>query len=505
MKKTLLSIIFISFILIITGCSEDNETHVDSNYKYDVVTLEGGDYGLPTPYLHYGRGPGGYKMALIYDSLLEYGEEGLIPWMAKEYELSDDGLSYTFTLEDNIKWHDGESLTTEDVKFSFEYFEKHPPVWNGVFIEDEPLVDSIEIISETQIKFNFSKPNATILERVGKVRIIPKHIWEDIDEPEKYDDDKALIGSGPFKLNEYSSEHGKYEFIAFEDYWGKNQVVEKIRFIPISDSIMAFENNQLDLISIGTDLLPRYEDDSDYTILEDPGFWGYRLVFNLENELLSKKELRQAIAYGIDQEDIIQKVARGAAIKGSPGYLPKDHIWYNEDIKQYDYNPKKAEELLEGNEYSFKLLIGNSNNEVRIAELMKLSLADIGIDLEVESIDGRARDSALNEGNYEILLTGHGGWGSDADNLRSRYTTIDGYNNKEINRLGQAQLLEMDVDIRKDIIFEMQELIAEEIPMIPLYNTKGYRVHRKDSFDNWVYMFDHHNPTHSKLSFLEKE
>jgi len=480
------------------------ESQEEEGYTYPVVRLEGGDYGLPTPFLHYGRGPGGYKMALIYDSLLEYGEEGLIPWLAESYELSEDQQSYTFTLREGDTWHDGQPLTPEDVKFSFEYFAMHPPVWNGVLLEGEPVVESIEILGNNILEFNLNEPNATNLEQIGRVRIIPKHIWEDVEEPETFDEEAALIGSGPFQLTEYSSEHGTYEFSAFEDYGGPKPIVEKIQFVPVSDSVMAFENNQVDFISIGEDLLERYEDHSEYEMLGDPGFWGYRLAFNMEDHpVLRDRDLRQAIAYGIDQQDLIDKVARGAATSGSPGYLPTDHVWYNESVGFYDYNPEKAKELLEGETYTFTLLTGNSNAEVRIGELMKISLEKAGIQLEVQSIDGKARDSALASGDYEILLTGHGGWGSDADSLRSRYL-IEGFEHEKIRELGQKQLLEMDPEKRKEIVFELQEEIAREVPILPLYNTKGYRVYRRENFDNWIYMFDHHNPTHSKLSFVEK-
>ena len=87
-----------------------------------VINLSGGDWGYPSPYTHYSRGPGMFKMRLIFDSLLERGEEGLIPWLAKDYDISNDGKVYTFVLNQGVKWHDGKDLTAEDVKFSFEYF-----------------------------------------------------------------------------------------------------------------------------------------------------------------------------------------------------------------------------------------------------------------------------------------------------------------------------------------------------------------------------------------------
>ena len=498
----------------------DNTEDLDLEEQEDqvVIRLAGGDYGLPSPYLHYPRGPGGYKMQLVFDSLLEKDEKGLIPWMAKDWEISEDGLEYIFTINDNIYWHDGEPLKMEDIKFSFEYFEKHPPAWNPVTIDGKTIVDKIEILDENKIKFIMTEKKATALEVLGYARILPKHIWEEVEDPQAFDTDQALIGCGPYQLKSYNKEHGSYEFVAFKEYWGPKQRVDKIQYLPISDKVLAFENNEIDLIEVGTDLLGRYENNSQFNISENPGFWGYRIIFNMEREpIFKEKEVRQGIAHGIDQEEMIEKVARGAAIIASPGYLPKDHIWYNSKVKSYPFDIELAREKLGNKVYSFELLIGNSNDEVRIAELMKISLEKAGVQINIKSIDSKARDSAINSGDYEIVLTGHGGWGSDADILRGRYAssksdgksasgnTILGYENQEIQTLAQQQLRELDINKRKDMIFELQELIAEEIPFLPLYNTTGHMVYSPNKYDGWMYMYDHHSLDHSKLSYLQRK
>ncbi|SDK18208.1 ABC transporter substrate-binding protein [Natronincola ferrireducens] len=529
LKKILVVGLIVMMVFSLIGCSSTteegsagetvaNEVEEDKNTEPVVIRQEGGDWGYPSPYLHYSRGPGGYKMQLSFDSLLERDEDGLIPWLAKEWETTEDGLAYIFTLQENVKWHDGEIVTPEDVKFSFEYFEKHSPVWNPVSMQGKPFVEEIEILEDNQIKFVLSQKNATILEKIGDVRIIPQHIWEEVEEPEAFDDEKAVIGCGPYRLTGYSKEHGTYEFTAFEDYWGPKQRVEKIQFLPVSDAVLAFENNQVDIIGIGSDLVDRYKGDGQFTILENPGFWGYRLIFNMErNPLLKEKEIRQAIAYGIDQEEMVEKVARGAAIVGSAGYLPEDHIWHNPKVKKYTFNEEEAKSLLGDKKLSLQLLVGDSNPEVRIAELMKISLNKVGIEVNIKSVDMKARDNAVTTGDYELALIGHGGWGGDADGLRVRYASdvksdgssatnaIPGYDNQEIRRLAEEQLREMNVEKRKELIFALQELIAEEIPMIPIYNTTGYTLYRPETYDGWMYMFDHHSVSHSKLSYLERK
>ena len=127
-----LTVIFLSFIFVgLTGNSGIFQQKVrasendENSYEVKVIRLEGGDWGYPTPYSHYPRGPGGFKMYLIFDSLLERGREGLIPWLARDYQIKNGGTQYLFTLRKDIKWHDGKSLTAEDIKFSLEYATEH--------------------------------------------------------------------------------------------------------------------------------------------------------------------------------------------------------------------------------------------------------------------------------------------------------------------------------------------------------------------------------------------
>ncbi len=518
-------------ILILTGCStkeqegitnikkeQDVEIKVEKDKNSEPITLnlEGGDWGYLSPYTHYSRGPGSYKMKLIFDSMLERGEEGLIPWLAESWDIDETGTDYIFKIRKGINWHDGEPMTAEDIKFSFEYYAKHPPVSDELNLSKNNYIKEINIIDEDIINIKVESPDATLLERFGMSRIIPKHIWEKVDDPIKFDLPEAVIGCGPYILKDYNKEQGAYKLEAFEDYWGPKQKANIIRFIPVSDNILAFENGDIDITGITPDILSKYKDNPKYKVIENPAFWGYKLAFNMEKRPeLKNKELRQAIAYAIDKEELIEKVARGAAKPASPGYLPVEHVLYNKDIQQYDFDLEKSKELLNGNSYDFTLLTGNSNAEVRIGELIKINLEKVGINVDVQSLDSKSRDGAIKNGDYELALNGHGGWGNDADILRRQYAQIStgptfssgipGYSNEEINKLCEKQLIEIDEEKRKEIIFQLQFLIAEEIPQIPLYNTSGYTVYLPEKYDGWKHVFNHHEVTHNKISYLQMD
>lgn len=514
--KSLILSLVIMCTLILQGCGAEkvNEELKDegktNERKTSVLRLEGGDWGNLTPYSHYSRGPGAYKMRLIFDSLLERGENGLIPWLAEKYDISSDGKEYTFTLKNNVKWHDGKELTAEDVKFSLEYFEKNPPVSDSLNIEGKSFVKKAEVLDKNKIKIIVEKENSTVLDRFADIRIIPKHIWEKIEDPIAFNTSEALIGCGPYKLEQYNKEQGAYKFTAFNEYWGPKPRVDVLEFIPVSDSVLAFDKGEIDIANITPDIITKYENNKEFVVNTNPAFWGYRLAFNMEKRPeLKSKELRQGISYAINKQELIDKVARGAGKIASPGYLPVDHIWYNKDIKQYNCDTEKAKELLNNKKYSFTLLISNSKPELRIAELIKIDLEKVGIDLNIKSVDIKTRDAAVKSGDYEMILNGHGGWGNDADLLRKMYcsngkfSSIPGYSNERINELSQKQLFEINEESRKEIVLQLQKEIAEELPQIPLYNTTEYTVYRPEKYDGWKYMFNHHSLTHNKLSYLD--
>jgi len=504
-----------------SNISKDGDLHTASDEQAPVIlNLKGGvDYGYPSPYTHYSRGPGSYKMELVFDSLLERGEKGMIPWMAEKWEVSPDGKIYTFTLHDNIKWHDGVLVTAEDVKFSFEYFEKHPPVRANLLIDGKPFIENIDVLDNLTLKVTIDQPIACAIDNLGTSRIIPKHIWENVEEPEKFITEESAIGCGPFVIKEHNKEQGIYRFEAFSDYYGPKALVDVLQFVPVpnNNELLAFESGDIDLAAITPDVLSKYEDDTEYKVIRNPPFWGYRLMFNMEKrpELL-EKEVRQAIAHAIDQQELIEKVARGAGTLGSAGYLPQGHIWYNDNVKKYEFNIDKSKELLKGKELSFTLISGNSNEEIRIVELLKISMQKAGIRLDVKSMDSKSRDAALKNGNYELCINGTGGLGNDADNLRRVYTNqmlvsgkkntllgIPGYNNSQINELCNQQIFEIDAEKRKKLVYSLQEVISEEIPLIPLYNTTGYNVYRPSKYDGWKYMYNHHSVSHAKISYLD--
>lgn len=480
-----------------------------------VIRLQGSDTGLPNPFRHHTRGPGMSKMQLLYDSLLEIDEKGYIPWLAKSYEVNEDGTVYSFNLVENAFWHDGTPLTVADVIFTMDYYRVHPPVTDNLTVDGEFLIKSVEKTGDWSFDIEVNHADNTYLSRLGGVRILPKHIWAKVEDPIAYEGDGAVVGSGPFKMTHYDSVKGEYRYEATQDYWGLEPAVAAIEWVPVSDAVMAFENGEIDLVNMAPDLLERYRSDDTYLVRELPSYHSYRLMMNMESsEALKDKTVRKAMAYGINRQALVDKIARGAADVSSMGYVPSTSKWYNPAIESYDYDLEKAKTFLNGRSYSFKLLTGNTPSEIKLAELIQLDLEQIGIAIEIESVESKTRDQAVKSGQYQLLLINSGGMGGDPDYLRSIYgnstantaalsaATLKGYYNEQVTALSKEQASVMDEAVRETIIDEMQVLIAEDVPMLMLYTNHDNFVYRPAHYDGWFARMDHSKLDHNKLSYV---
>lgn len=473
-----------------------------------------GDYGLPNPYRHAGRGPGIFKMQMLYDSLLEKGKEGDIPWLAKSWDESDDGLEVTFNLVENAFWHDGEALDADDVLFTFGYIEKHLP--GRVFTMDrgESIIDSIEKTGDFTVKIRFKRYSPIYISSVGSVRILPEHIWSKVDDPKSYDGEGKTVGSGPYVLDNYTADQGLYRFTAFDKYWGKRPVTKAIEYIPVSNQVLALENGEIDFGSVSPETKDRFEGKEDMKVVSFNTHHAYRLYLNQEIiPEFKERSVRQAVAYALDRKGYVEKIQRGYGEPAPMGYLHSEHRFYNPNIEKYDYNLEKAKELMAGRKINVTMLLSNSPKELRLAELIKIDLEKIGINVELKSMERRARDGVVKKNDYETALIYYGGLGSDPDVLRRTFSTykadgkggsVPGYSNQQLDEILNQQAQEKDPEKRMKLVHESQKIIAEDVPMVMVYADYQICAYNSKANDSWTSVYDHSRIQHPKISFLEK-
>ncbi len=513
LKKGVALLLAVVMLSILPGCSsstgksDSEEKNSLANQKQvEVIKLAGGDWGYPTPYGIYPRGPGSRKMALIFDTLLTTdADSNPAAKLATEWEKSEDGLIYTLKIRPEVKWNDGEAFTAEDVVFTYNYFKTIPPV-NA---PDFSKVANMEAVDAQTLKVTLTEADPKFLSNMTSFYILPKHVWETVTDPINYQDPKAVVGTGPYKLTEYSKEHGTYRYVINEDYWGSEPKVKELQFIPVSEEILAFEQEDIDRISITPDVMERFESNDEYEIMQYVTSWAYRLYYNMNTQPeFANTTFRQAVAYAINRDQLVEKIERGSAVAGNPGVLHPTNKQYNSAVEQYANDPKKAEELLDsigfkdtdgdkirenasGEKLSFTLLADEGST--RVAELIKQDLSLVGIEINVQTTDTKTRDARFAAGDFEMIINGSGG-GEDLAEVTntkksakatSTTASVVGYNNPQVDQLYTDLQKTTDPAEQLKISGELQALLAQELPKLTLYYKNIIMVHRPAVYDGW--------------------
>jgi len=228
------------------------------------------------------------------------------------------------------------------------------------------------------------------------------------------------------------------------------------------------------------------------------------MTINHQKEPLNRKEFRQALAYAIDRQALVDVTQRGHGIPGSPCLLAPDNPWYNPDIEQYDYNPEKSRQLLEGLGYTLnnegyftrdgqvlelELITQTAYGFKEVGQFLKDSLEDAGIKIDLIVMEGKSLDARVEAWDFDLSVYGHGGLYEPS--ILPKVITSAGFNSarytddEELNELLEEQMHEMDPDARLALVQRAEALYAEDVPAVTLYHPDWYWAH--DGRVNWYY------------------
>lgn len=524
MKKILKTVLLMLLVLLFafTGlaCStstvqKDNVQVQDQRTEERVLRIDEENLGYPSVYTVSPKGRGYLLMSFIFDTLTWKDEKGVIPLLAEKWESSPDQKVWTFHLAKNAKFTDGKPLTAEDVKFSYEYLQKHPHPW--VYLK---MISEIKAVDAYTVEIHLNQVYAPFITDIaGNVPIMPKHIWEKVNDPAKFDTTEAVIGSGPFKLASYDKAAGTYVFEANKEYFYGKPVVDKLIFSANANPKEALGKGELDAAQrakYGEAMQLKKE--GKFKVIEGPGFWVARMYFNFNIPEFNKKEFRQALYYAINRPELVEKATKKSTVAGNPGHIHPDSEWYSKDVKQYEFNPAIANQLLDSigmkdtnkdgvREYSgkpvqYEFLV--TDDRVSDAEMIKKYLSAIGIKLDVKAMDMNSVASLIQEGKFSLALNGHGSFGGDPVLLARfaspkvtagstpKITTQGGkeWSNQKFDQIFGEQLMETDKTKRYQQVAELQKIIAEELPTLTLYYKKITFAYNQEKFDGWFFTKD---------------
>lgn len=493
------------------------ETAQDTEKRKErILTVSGnGDFGFPSVYTISPKGQGYMTLSYIFDTLMWKDESGLIPYLAEDYSVSEDGLTYTFQLRKGVSFIDGTPFTAEDVKFTFDYMKEHPYKWVSV-----SMVEEASVVDEHTVEIKLNKTyNPFLSDVAGSLPILPKHIWENVTEPETFTEPEAAISTGPFILENYDAAAGTYTFKANEDYFYGDVQIDKLVIANVSggDSKEALLSGEIAAApNISYKAAMSLKDSPEYTVLEGPGLSVTRLYFNFDEEAMAVKEIRQAMYHAVNLDEIVEKAYGGAGYPGSAGHVQPGTPWYNPDVRQYAYDVETAKKMLSeagaadsngdgileynGEEMSYTLTF--TENDEKLAELLVSYMKAVGIELVPQSADDATVKAAISEGNFELAFNTNGSFGGDPVFL-SRFATVgaDGapsvtgqggttWESEEYNRIYNESAVEQDDAKRHQQVNELQEIIAEELPCLTLYYKKAVAAYNNTIFDGFYYTPD---------------
>jgi peptide/nickel transport system substrate-binding protein len=431
----------------------------------------------------------------IFDGVIAINEKmEIIPELATSWDISPDGKVYTFKLRSDVKWHDGKELTAQDVKFTYDtIIDPNQP--KTIAKSDYALVDKIEAVDPQTVRFVLKSANASFLSKLA-VGIAPKHLLQG-QEIATAAFNRKPVGTGPFKVEEWAAGQ-KVVLAANPNYFrGRPKLDRLIWQITPDSNVLTLQmlNGEVDCGQIiNPKDLPKFKEKSNLRVYESIGANTY-VGFNNEKEPFNDKRVRQALNYGLDKKAIIEKIVEGQGIQ-STGEILANTWAYNPNVNKYDYDLAKAKALLDdagwkvgasgireksGKPFKF-VLLSNTGDKLReeIALFMRQQWKELGVDVEPQFLE---LNTFINErvlkSNFEAIFLSSS-VNVDPDFLSRRWSSAaltTGHNflrwsNPKVDELlAQGIAVTAQAD-RKKIYDEIQRIIADESPTVPIYYPK---------------------------------
>jgi peptide/nickel transport system substrate-binding protein len=519
-KKALLAMlaVLVAGTMALTGCgSSSSKPAAGKDGK--LVIAQSSDPLFLDPHGN-DEGPTNSVNSNIYDSLVDrQGDLTIKPGLAESWE-QKDSLTWVFHLRKNVKFHNGDPFTADDVLFSFEHVAKNKVVANMVnFIDKTTKVDDYTIEIKTK------EPFAPMLNYISKIMIIDKKYVEAVGDQEF---NLKPIGTGPYKVTEWVKED-HINMVANDEYWKGKPEIKNVVFRPITNEATrtaALISGDVQLITdVPVRDADRIQKDSK---LQFQGVSGLRFIYLTvdvtrpvtpaveggKNPFVDER-VRKALRMSIDTDSIIKNVMNGHAYPANQGN-PKVVTGYVEDLENYKYDPEQAKKLLAEAGYpeGFSLTLDAPNNryhnDFKVAEAIASQLAKVGINVKLNLMPKSLYFDYIRPGDKTTMcLTG---WSSTEGDAGDWYVSMfytrglkpghgasnrGFYSNPEFDKLCDDADATADMAQRTKYLQDATRLLAKEMPFVPLYfqeDSYGFskKLDFKPRIDEYVYVYDIH-------------
>jgi peptide/nickel transport system substrate-binding protein len=408
------------------------------------------------------------------------------PVLAESYEISDDGMEYTFTLREGVTFHDGEAFTADDVKYTMDYYGN--PDNAMLTASDFVSIASTEVVDDLTVTITLNAPNAAFLTQGASAFIVPQHVHEPIGDAEYA---RAPIGTGAFKLAEYDPA-AVVVMEANEDHFRGRPHLDAVRmdYVPEpSVRAIALETGDADssVWSLATEDNMRLRDSGDFQVSITSSTAVNMMPMNHTFDQFKEKEVRQALMWALDRDTIVNDIWQGLAVKATTNLSPAIAYYHDDsEVNHYEYDPDMANQILD--EAGWVLgddgvrakdgvrlawdcaIIAGDQARRPIAEAAQQWFAEIGCEMSI--VETTAITDDLRNGKSAMALFNwtYGGSGGDPDAtavLHSQFSpTQTHYSNPEMDEVLEAGLAEPDPEARKQYYTRMQQIFAEDVPVL---------------------------------------
>ena len=433
--------------------------------------------------------------SLLFSSLVELDDQRIPRGDLAERWDTPDPTTYVFYLRSGVKFHDGRALTAQDVKYTFDSILDRTvtsPKRGSL-----ALIKSVEAPDTATVIFHLYEPYAGFLWEIARpaIGIVPAGSGADFSI--------QLVGSGPFRFRSVQQDDN----VVLERnplYFGAAPKVARVRFRVVPDAIVrALElrkgSADVEVNSLTPDMVPVLRQQPAIEVADSPGTNYQYLAFNFEDAALARREVRQALAYATNREEIIRYLYRGQA-HASDGPLPGSSWAYEPDIRRYEYDPQQAERLLDaagfprpsgtgGMRMQLALKTSTEESSRLLASVLQEQWRKVGVDLEVRPLEFATLFSDMARGNFQMYTLRWVGANNDPDTFfeyvfASRMIPPAGanrghYRNPELDSLLARARVEANPQKRREMFSRVQKMIAEDLPYVSLWFTDNVSVHTK--------------------------
>jgi peptide/nickel transport system substrate-binding protein len=423
------------------------------------------------------------------------------PALAETWDVSEDGLTYTFNLRQGVTWHDGQSFTAADVAFTYKtlltaavgsYFAGNLKEIKGAgayFDGAAEEIEGITVVDDHTIQFVLDAPNAPFVFSVlTQHSIIPAHVWQEVTAEELAKPgtwEQGQIGTGPFKFSTYEPDRF-LEFVRYDEAWRGAPLLDKVLFVHVGTTpeatAAALEKGDIDYATVSATEFERLSANPELVMDTKPIFNIRAISVNVSKPAFADKGVRQAIVHAIDRVGICETIL--ANMSTPTNSLSPSEKWANPNLPAYEYDPELAKSMLAeagwdaSQEIELALYYPDQPHKDAIA-FVQQQLGEAGITANVVQLDGSAVQSYYYEDKaFDLMLLGYG-VSPDFDEFRDIFacdaTWPAGQNameycNERVDELFVAGRATTDEAERKTIYDELQVILADELPWIPFYN-----------------------------------